>query len=381
MLPAAMLLAWLCTPLAESSDAPLLAQASPERMQERRRRIQQRRRRKAQGAGKYRGKSKGKGKGKRKRRGKGGSTEPVGKSVATQSSGGVGEVDGIPMLITRWLVFDRHNSVQAWIDQNRESESVGQRSLDALQGALHGTAGRHNEALQWLEGAVGSPYYELIGLRYEASSLLALGYPQQALALWNQYLDVADVPDHAHSAVRLDRAKALAELGYTTEAWADTDVETANPLTSGRAWTRQLHLCFVEEDLDCAWTVYEMARHDDTARDNAIDAARFWLLVESGLYEDARALQTEIGARHGGRDHYWTSRLELTLQDDDPVAALELLDRKRFTGNDNPELLAYRLRAEHMLGTETAAADLELLAADYPTNRIIQRAWRAVRDG
>lgn len=367
MLFTALLVALLLTPPAASQDDAFPAQTPGEKSRERQHRMMRRKAaRKVKAGSKWGGKFKSK------------KSKANNRSPAGQTGAGAANIDGIPALMTRWVVFERTQSVEDYLNEARTNNTAGAQSLDALQGAIWSTDGRHAEAVEILEQADGSPYYEAIGMRYHARSLSELGRHADALALWGEYVQTSRARAQVLDGVLLDRAPSLLLLGDPLTAWSDTDAATADPTTAGRAWTRQIHLCLQTDDLDCAWTVYAMASKEDTVRAASLQTARFWLLVESGLYRDALDLQDAIGPHHGGRPHYWTSRFELALQMDNPAETLALLNRKRFARDQDPAHQAYRAWAEHLLGSDTAADDLALLAADHPTNRLVLRAHAAV---
>ena len=367
MFVTALLVALLFAPPAASQDNASAPAVPSAKAQERKHRMMRRKAARTGGKSKWGGALKSKNKSKTKIRGPGG-----------PNTAGASNIDGIPGLMTRWLVFERTQSVEDYLNKARREGTAGERSLDALQGAIWSTDGRHAEAVLLLEQAEGSPYYEAIGLRYHARSLYELGHQGEAVALWTEYERTSPARDQVLEGVRMDRALALLSLGDEATAWSDTDAATAETVSAGRAWTRQLHLCLQDDDLDCAWSVHDMASREDAVRSASLQTARFWLLVESGLYRDALALQEEIGPHHGGRPHYWTSRLELALRTDNPAEVIRLLDRKRFNRDQDPAHRAFRAWAEHLLGSSTAAADLALLAADHPTNRLVLRAHAAV---
>ena len=260
------------------------------------------------------------------------------------------------------------------------AERPDDEELHTLLGIALAREGHFNDALPEFVFGLGSRQYEREGMYEHANTLRFLGRGHEAAALRLSRL-VTESGEDEDLRIYTEAARDLRYAGDTVGAKALLDEVMA--LYPGAVLPIALYgdILLDEGDVDGAYFHLFLANRI-TKDSPQVQILRVRLLLAEEDTESAMLLLNKLRRSYQRNDEIAGLRAEALLQAGDPDTALAYLSLKRWARRGDPQLLARRLRALHILG-EHAEAKLLMahLLSIYPHDREVQRAVAEVRGG
>jgi Flp pilus assembly protein TadD len=220
---------------------------------------------------------------------------------------------------------------------------------------------------------VGSSFYEEKGLGAHASSLTALGHPDEAAALRSQALVRSTLTRQAELMVWLGLADDHHAGGDLDLAWDAAQQALALFPRSPQVHALLADIAFAAGyDDDSDFHLWMSALNGITQRAGLGEAERF---LDLGDVLGARAVFETLGKRRAARTTLRVRHARLLVLEDEPMEALAVLEGQRVKNLDHPEVLAVRGWAQTRTGDRAAASKtLEWARVLYPHHGWVRNA-------
>ena len=238
--------------------------------------------------------------------------------------------------------------------------------LLAIFGATLARAGFPTDAVTTFELVRGSAWYEQHGLGDHADALRELGRGDEGVALRQGVLLLADRSAAFDAQVMVEVAEDYLSVGELGEAERAAEVALAWGPASPLPYVTLARVRRAAGDREGAWEAYFFADRAADRRVGVLVMLRAQLLLDDGLYEQARGALATLPRGRTDNLQLWALRAEIDLQEGIPEDALGTLQHSRLGFQGAPVIAEAEARALSALGRADearAVADDALRAA------------------
>ncbi|MEC7946908.1 MAG: tetratricopeptide repeat protein [Myxococcota bacterium] len=270
----------------------------------------------------------------------------------------------------------------------RQAAMASQRILDrdpdnpdamATLAAAWSNTGHHADANAAFELALGSAWYESRGIEAHADSLRAAASPRAA-ALHTEHLRASDLPIGRRIRLYIDIIDDHRSTGSTTKAWTTLWEALGVAPNAPALLAASADLRIDEGDLEgAAADLWLSLQRGPTLRAHLASGR---LALHQGRPEEALDWHQEAMRFRSPSPRLYALRAEALRQLGHLQAASDSLDAPRARQNDDPEIMAVRLRILDDQGASKALGVLmRRTTVLYPANHQLRATLDALRSG